>query len=308
MVLRSQMQSSPYYTHRQFMIDRYGEQLQRVPVDLGFGCPNRTPEGKGGCWFCAEDGGRAIQTQHATSIEEQIDTAITFARERYDAKRFMGYCQAYSGTFASPQAQRACYEQILSYAHFDAFTIGTRPDCLTDETLSLLKSLSEKTDLWVELGVQTSNDKSLKRVNRGHDWACSQAAILRLHAAGIPCGVHAIFGFPGETEADYHKTAADLAELPISGIKFHNLHIIRNTRLAEMYIEAPFPLLDEHDYAEAVIDAIRLMPADIPIMRLQSDTAKEELIAPQWQMKKCQFTDYVTLQMEKRGLRQGDAR
>lgn len=300
------MYDTPYYTHRQFMIDRYGEPLQRVPIDLDLGCPNRTPAGKGGCWFCAEHGGRAIQTQHSTSIEDQIDTAIRFARERYGANRFMGYCQAYSGTFASPQEQRSFYERILAYRSFDAFTIGTRPDCLDEDTIELLKELSKQTDLWIELGVQSSNDDALRRINRGHDWACSKDAIIRLRAAGIHCGVHVIFGLPGETDDDYHQTAVDLAALPISGIKFHNLHVIRNTILAEAYATAPFPLLDEHDYAEAVIDGIRLMPADIPIMRLQSDTAKEDLIAPHWQMKKSQFRDYVALQMTKRGWVQGD--
>jgi radical SAM protein (TIGR01212 family) len=300
------MYSTPYYTYREFMIDRYGEALQRVPVDVGFGCPNRDSEGRGGCSFCAEDGGRSMQTRQATTIEDQIDSAVAFARERYGAKRFMGYCQAYSGTFATLEEQQSCYERILSHTHFDAFTIGTRPDCLSDETLSLLKWIAKKTDLWIELGVQTANNETLSRINRGHDWESSKDAIIRLDAAGIPCAVHLIFGFPGESEADYHHTAVEIAKLPIKGIKFHNLHVIRNTILAEAYATAPFPLLDEHDYAEAVIDGIRLMPADIPIMRLQSDTAKEDLIAPHWQMKKSQFRDYVALQMTKRGWVQGD--
>jgi len=300
------MQTAPYYTYRQFMLDRYGAQLQRVPIDLGFGCPNRELDGSGGCAFCAEDGGRAQQTQRAGGWMQQVAMAIDFARERYGADRFMGYCQAYSGTFAPASRQRSIYADILTHTQFDAFTIGTRPDCLDNETIAFLKELQTKTDLWVELGVQTVHNKTLARINRGHDWACSRHAIGQLDAAGIPCTVHVIYGLPGETETDYHETAAALAALPIRGIKLHNLHIVKATRLAAEYLQTPFPLLDEHDYAEAVIDTIRMLPPDIPIMRLQTDTPDEDLIAPRWQMKKGQFIDYVERQMQKRGVRQGD--
>ena len=300
------MQASPYYTYRQFMLDRYSAQLQRIPIDLGFGCPNRELDGRGGCSFCPEDGGRAQQTLQAGDWKEQVDMAIAYAQERYGAARFMGYSQAFSATFAPTSRQRDIYAQILSHTHFDAFTIGTRPDCLDEETVAFLKELQPRTDLWIELGVQTVHDKTLDRINRGHDWACSRDAILRLDALGIPCGVHVIYGLPGETEEDYHQTAAALAALPIKGIKLHNLHAVKGTRLAVEYLESPFPLLDEHDYAEAVINAIRLMPPDIPIMRIQTDTADEDLIAPRWHMKKGQFIDYVELQMRKRGIFQGD--
>jgi radical SAM protein (TIGR01212 family) len=288
------------------MIDRYGEPLQRVPIDAGFGCPNRDEDGGGGCLFCAEDGGRAVQTRRAGEWRDQIDTAVKFARDRYGAEKFMGYCQAYSGTFASYDEQSEFYRNVLDYRSFDAFSIGTRPDCLPPQTIELFQELASKTDLWVELGVQTFNDATLLRVNRGHGRDCSIEAVEKLHDAGINCAVHLIFGLPGEVDADYHESAAVASNLPISGIKFHNLHIIRNTQLAKEYFKKPFTLLDEHDYAEAVIDAIRMMPPDIPIMRLQTDTLKENLIAPHWLMKKGQFADYLQLQMKKRGFRQGD--
>jgi len=306
MLHESGMQTTPYYTYRQFMLDRYGTQLQRVPIDIGFGCPNRELDGSGGCAFCAEDGGRSQQTLRAEGWEQQVAMAIDFARERYGADRFMGYCQAYSGTFAPASRQREIYAEILEHTRFDAFTIGTRPDCLDDHTIAFLQELQSQTDLWIELGVQTMHDKTLDRINRGHDGACSRRAIEQLDATGIPCAVHVIYGLPGETEENYHETAAALAALPIKGIKIHNLHIVKGTRLATEYLESPFPLLDEHDYAEAVIDAIRLMPPDIPIMRLQTDTSDDSLVAPRWQMKKGQFIDYVERQMRKRGARQGD--
>ena len=234
--------------------------------------------------------------------------AIAFARERYGAARFMGYCQAYSGTYGALSRQTAFYREVLEYAPFEAFAIGTRPDCLPPETIELFRELARKTDLWVELGVQTASNETLRRINRGHTWECSRDAILRLNDAGIPCAVHLIFGLPGETEEDYCYSVSAVAELPISGIKFHNLHIVRGTRLAEMFLRSPFELLDEHDYAEAVIDGIRRLSPEVAVMRLQTDTLAENLLAPHWLMKKGQFADYVKRQMKKRGLRQGDLR
>jgi len=298
--------NQPYYIYRQFMIDRYGEVLQRIPIDPGFGCPNRNADGSGGCLFCAEDGGRAIQTRTAESWREQIDMALQFARDRYGAQKFMGYCQAYSGTHADYEQQANFFRHVLDYGNFTAFTIGTRPDCLPPKTLELFKELAEKTDLWIELGVQTVHNQTLAHIRRGHTWEVSRNAIQCLSDLGISCAVHLIFGLPGEDESDWHATAQAIAALPIRGIKFHNLHIIKGTALAAYYSKKPFPVLDEHDYAEVLIDAIARMPPDIPVMRLQTDTPSNELIAPRWQMKKGQFTDYVAHQMRRRGIRQGD--
>jgi len=297
-----------YYSYREFMLRRYGEPLQRVPIDSGFGCPNRNADGSGGCSFCAEDGGRAVQTLRAGDWREQIDAAKAFARERYGATRFMGYCQAYTGTNAAVNVQADFFRSVLEYGEFEAFTIGTRPDCLPPATIELFRKLREKVDLWVELGVQTANDATLRRINRGHTWESSRRAIEQLHAAGIPVAVHLIFGLPGESEEDWRVSSAAVAALPISGIKFHNLHIVRGSELERQYLSEPFELPDEHDYAEAVIYAIRLLPQDVPVMRLQSDTLPQNLLAPHWMMKKGQFADYVKLQMERRGLRQGDLR
>jgi radical SAM protein (TIGR01212 family) len=288
------------------MLEHYGEQLQRIPIDPGFGCPNRDINGKGGCTFCAEDGGRAIQTLKAGNWREQISTAVEFARDRYGARRFIGYVQAYSGSFAVPGELNKFFSEVLAYARFEAFIIGTRPDCLPPATLALLKKLAERTELWIELGIQTARNATLERINRGHTWEQSREAVLRLHNAGIKCTAHLIFGLPGEDENDFRHSAEAIAALPVSGIKFHNLHIIKGTALADEFMKNPFPVMDEHDYAEVLIDAISRMPPHIPIMRLQSDTPAERLIAPRWQMKKGQFADYLALQLRKRNIHQGD--
>ncbi len=288
------------------MIDHYGAPLFRVPIDPGLGCPNRRRDGTGGCTFCAEDGGRAVQLRDAQTIRDQIDQAILFARRRYHAKRFMAYVQAYTGTFASASDQRELLVSILEEFPFDALSIGTRPDCISDETCDLLAAVNREVETWVELGVQTTHDHTLMRIQRGHDWACSRHAILRLHEEGLRVVAHVILGLPGETEADMMKTAERLAELPLDGIKIHNLHIIRGTRLEEEFREAAVSVYDESDYAELLIEFLRRLPPSLPIMRLCTDTPAEALVAPRWFMSKGEFREFIRKQMITGGWRQGD--
>ncbi len=297
---------NPFYTYKQFMIDQYGEALFRVPIDLEFGCPNRNPDGSGGCTFCPENGARSQQTLNSDSIEAQVHDAVEFSRRRYRAKKFMAYFQAYTSTFATASAQRNLYERVLLNEKFDAVSIGTRPDCLSNETLDYLCELNRSMEVWVELGVQTTNDETLKKINRGHTWEQSREAILKLNERGLKVAVHVILGFDGETATDFKNTAESLAKLPIDGIKIHNLHLISGTQLARDFEQKPFHLFGPHEYAEHVIDFIRRMPSNIPIMRISTDTPDSNLIAPIWDMEKGQFLEYVTQQMIFREYVQGD--
>ncbi len=295
---------SPYLQYKDYMKARYGEPLFRVPIDFGLGCPNREADGSGGCTFCNERGARAIQTLEKESVEEQMTEAIRFARDRYGAKKYMAYIQAFSATFEKDQQQK--YRDLLDAFDFAAISIGTRPDCLTPQAYEFLVELSQHIEVWVELGVQTVHDRTLERINRGHDWAASETAIQRLHECGIKVAVHVILGLPGETSADFQQTADTLAALPIDAVKIHNLHIEKGTVLAtEDWLEA-CPTFMEHEFAEHLMVFIRRMPPDIPIMRLTTDTPDESLIAPKWHMAKGQFKDYVIQQMVCREWRQGD--
>ncbi len=295
---------SPYLQYKEFMRERYGEPLFRVPIDFNLGCPNRELDGSGGCTFCNVRGSAAVQTIGKNTVEEQMAEAIRFARERYGAKKFMAYIQAFSATFG--ESQQPMYLDLLDAFDFTAVSIGTRPDCLTPQAYDFLVELNKHIEVWVELGVQTVHDKTLERVNRGHDWASSELAIQKLHELGIKVAVHAILGLPGETAEDFQKTAVTLAALPIDAVKIHNLHIEKGTTLALEHALSPLPVLMEYDFAEHLIDFIRRMPPHIPIMRLTTDTLDEELIAPKWHMAKGQFKDYVIQQMICREWRQGD--
>ncbi len=296
----------PYLSHKAHMQSVYGEALFSVPVNVEFGCPNRERDGSGGCSFCPEHGARAAQIADANSVEEQIQKALSFAKRRYNASSFALYIQAYTGTFASLIKQKETYEKLLSLYPFRALHVGTRPDCLGESTLEYLAELNQSIDVVVELGVQSLHDASLKRINRGHDAACSLEAIKRLQDKGLMVYAHLIIGLPHETPALWKESVQGLVDAGIDGIKFHNLHVIENTDLAREFSQNPFALLSEYEYAEALIELLRFIPSHIPILRLATDTPEHELIAPKWHMAKGQFGEYVAQTMRYRGIRQGD--
>ena len=296
----------PFLSHKAYMQSTYGEALFSIPVNLEFGCPNRKSDGSGGCSFCPEHGARAAQIADAKSVEEQIEKGVAFAKKRYKAQKFALYIQAYTGTFTSLVNQKEVYEKLLSLYAFDALHIGTRPDCLTSGTLEYLHELNQKIDVVVELGVQSLHDESLVRMNRGHDAASSLEAIKRLKEKGLKVYAHLIIGLSDETPAMWKQSLQGVVTAGIDGIKFHNLHVIQNTDLAREYAQNPFALLSEYAYAEALIELLRYVPSNIPILRLATDTPDLELIAPKWHMAKGQFGEYVIQTMRYRGIQQGD--
>lgn len=297
---------TPFFTYKNYMREYYGEVLYSIPVDLDFGCPNRDNDGHGGCTFCPEDGSRAAQSKEAQSVEEQIEHAIAFAQKRYHAKAFALYIQAYTGTFASLIQQQKNYEKLLKIYPFKALHIGTRPDCLSEETLDYLQELSKTIEIRMELGIQSIHDATLRWINRGHDAKASYEAIERLHARHLKVYAHLILGFPQETLAHWQESVDALVNQGIDGLKFHNLHVIKKTALAHSYAMKPFPTLGEYEYAEALMSLLRRIPSSIPILRLATDTPRKDLIAPQWQMSKNGFSEYLVKTMRLRGITQGD--
>jgi len=307
---------NPFVQYKPWMIERYGVPLFRVPVQLASSCPH------GRCAFCSENGSKAQQTQQQESPSDQIEAAIKFSKRRYKAQKLMLYIQAFTADLTDPAQQNQIFQcleptasghgflfQGLENLKFEAISIGTRPDCLPPTALDFLEKLKEQVEVWVELGVQTANDETLKTINRGHDWECSKQAIMSLAGRGIYVAPHVILGLPnadcvGEQNVsdDWRHTAEELAKLPLSGIKIHNLHIMKGTEFAKTLP----PTMNHWEYAEGLIDFLRRIPADIPVMRISTDTPKDQLIAPHWHLEKGQFLDYVIQQMTCRQIRQGD--
>lgn len=294
------------YLYRDYLKERYGEILHRVPVDVSYSCPHRTG-GSGGCLFCAEDGARAPQLGDSKTLEEQLKRSMLFAQRRYAASAFMAYFQSYTNTYMEVAELARLVDRVMAYHPFKALVFGTRPDCLGQEMLSYLKDLNSRIDVWVELGVQTVHDQTLALINRGHDWATSKEAIEQLNQRGIATAVHLIFGLPGEDLSHNLTTIREICGQPIAAIKLHNLHVLKQTGLARLYYEKPFTLFGEYQYAELLCQLLPHIPATLPIIRLTTDSPKEMLVAPQWTMSKGQFRKLLAAQMRNMGVAQGSA-
>lgn len=276
----------------EYLTRKYGSELYRIAIDLPVSCPNRANGGHG-CIYCAEDGNRARHLRRHFSLPEQVEAGREYIRRRYgNDGPYIAYFQSYTNTFAPVEQLRAWYEEVLSLADFKMIIVATRPDCLPDDVLDLLAELNKRCELWVELGVQTSNDATLKLINRGHDFTAVRDAALRLAARDLRIAAHVILGLPGEGPDDYRRTADDLAALPFRAVKLHQLMILRKTPLASgAYSVQP---LNEYEYAAAAVDFLRRLPEDWIVMRLMADADPETVIAPKWWMKKGQFIEYIT--------------
>jgi len=294
----------PFRDYRRYLIERHGRVLYRVPIDLGFGCPHR--HAGGGCTFCGPDASRAAHLTPDMPLEEQVARGIQVAQKRYGAEGFIAYFQAGTATSAPLDLLRERVGTVLAAAPFPVVVVATRPDCLSEPVLDWLGRLRERHEVWVELGVQTCQDRTLLRLNRGHDSACSLAAARALQARGIYVAAHVILGLPGEQTADFVATACRLREGAFAGAKIHNLHIVRGSGLEAPWRRGEIETMDEHAYGEALMEFLRHLPAEWPLMRLAADTPPGELLAPHWWMTKGEFRQYVVTQMQRRGWRQGD--
>ncbi len=291
--------SRKLYFFKDYLIDKFGTPLYRIPVDLPLSCPNRQRNSGQGCIFCAEDGARARHLRHHLNLAEQVRSGIDYVRRRYQGgPPYIAYFQSFTNTNAPVEQLRRYYEEVLALADFRMVIIATRPDCLPPDVLDYLEELKQRYVVWVELGVQTSNDRTLELIKRGHDFAAVRRAVNALVERGIPCAAHVILGLPGEGMEDFLQTARDLAALPFSGIKIHNLLVLKNTPLAKLYADKKdepgwFNINNEYEYADALARFLALIPEEWPLMRLNADAPDEQIIAPKWWMSKGQFLDYL---------------
>jgi radical SAM protein (TIGR01212 family) len=299
---------SVYRDYRTFLRERYGVRTQRVPLDLGLPCPHRDPRtGQGGCSFCGAGQARARHLRPGDSLEDQVRRGVASLQRRFGSEvGLLAYFQAGTATNAEPSRLRDLFGRVLETAPFRGVIVSTRPDCLATEVLDHLEELSTDYDVWVELGIQTAHDPTLERIGRGHDFACSERAVEALNARGIHTAAHVILGLPGETRGHVIATAEALSRLPLEGVKCHNLHIVKGTRLAQAWRNGEVRDLDEHQYLDLLIAFLRRTPADRPVMRLVSNTDPRALLAPRWWMSKAQFTRLLERTMHDRGWYQGD--
>lgn len=300
------MHSSSYRSFRQFLQDRFGQRVHRVALDAGFTCPN--VDGTvtvGGCVYCDNRSFSPNRRLPRRSVRAQIEDGIEILRQRYGAQKFLAYFQAGTNTYAPVEKLKRLYDEALDHPDVVGLMIGTRPDCVAEPVLSLVEQYSR--DRWVclELGLQTIHDRSLRWMNRGHDFACFLDAVKRSQNRGFDLCAHVILGLPGETHDDMLATAEVCASLGLNAIKIHNLHVVKDTPLEAMYRRGEVPMFALDEYIQILCDFLERLPPEMVIHRLSGDAPGEYLIAPLWCRDKSAIVRGVEAEFRRRGTRQG---
>lgn len=277
-----------FNSYNSYLKREFGGRVQKLSIDAGFSCPNR--DGKistGGCTFCCNDAFNPSYCQPAKSVRQQLKEGIEFHKKRYrSAESYLAYFQAYSNTYKPLEELERLYREALSVEGVIGLVIGTRPDCIDEQILEMLQKLSSGTDsyVFIELGIESVYDSTLLRVNRGHSFATTRNAIEMIHSHGFHCGGHLIFGLPSETREMMLNTAKTISELPLSSVKFHQLQIFKDTKMADEYLNhsGDFHLFTLEDYIEFVIDFTERLNPDLVIERFAGEVPPRYLVTKPW--------------------------
>ena len=296
----------PYYTLNRFLKEKFGEKVKKIPLDAGFGCPNRDgTKGYGGCIYCDPKGSGTGLFAKGYSLEEQI--ALFMERfEKKGFRKFILYFQSFCNTYGPIDKLKKAYDLVFLKESIVGMAIGTRPDCINREVVELLKYYKEKgIYVWLELGVQSVHDETLRRINRGHTFEDFLRAHELLKREGFPVVVHVIFGLPGEDREMMLETVKTLARIGIDGIKFHALYIVKGTKMAELYQRGEYKPIELEEYVDLVVSAIAYLPESVVIHRVCSEARPEEILAPLWVSKKMEVINLVRKKFLEKSLYQG---
>lgn len=295
-----------YYSLNTFLKNKFHKKIVKLPIDGGFTCPNRDGTiSFTGCTFCSGRGSGDFAPSNALPIPEQIAESKLLLQNKWKDASYIAYFQAFTNTYGPVPVLQRKFEEALSCEDIVGLAIATRPDCLSEQVLQLLSSLSKKAYLWIELGLQTANEKTACRINRGYQNACFEEAVKKLRQYGIDVVVHTILGLPGETEADIYHTMDYVSSMDIQGIKLQLLHVIKGTPLAALYKKEPFPLPSQDTYIKWIINCIARLRSDIVIHRLTGDGKQNDLIAPLWSLHKRSILNGITQELSRNSIFQG---
>jgi uncharacterized protein len=295
-----------YYAFSRFLRERFGRKVFRVTIDAGFTCPN--VDGSvafGGCVYCDNRSFSPNRRLPRASVREQVSRGIGILQRRYRADRFLAYFQAATNTYAPLEKLRRLYDEALENPQVVGLAIGTRPDCVPDPILDLIQDYARDRYVCLELGLQTIHDRSLDWMNRGHHFDVFVDAVRRCQDRGFDLCAHVILGLPGETHDDMLATAEALAALPVQAVKVHNLHVVRDTPLADMYAKGEARLLERDEYVQVVCDFLERLPPGMVIQRLSGDAPPDYLIAPKWCLDKPALLSAIRAELERRDSWQG---
>jgi len=298
-----------YRSWNEYVKTRYGGRVQKVSVLAGFTCPNRDGLiGKGGCTFCNNDGFTPGYLDPQQSITAQLDHGLDFLRRRYPGtQRYMAYFQSYSNTYGELGRLQGCFEEALAHPAITGLAIGPRPDCLPDNVLDYLAELARSVIIELEIGVESCNDATLARVNRGHTFATSADAIERAAARGLEVTAHVLLGLPGESTESMLDGARLLSALPIHALKLHQLQVVRGTVLARDWQRDPesVPLLGEEECISLLADFIERLSPRILLQRVGSEVPPSQKLAPEWNVRLSELAPRLSAELARRGTWQG---
>lgn len=300
--------NKPYRDFGNFLKELFPFKVQKISINAGFTCPNRDgTKGFGGCTYCNNQTFSPEYCHTEKSVTEQLEEGVRFFSQKYPDMKYLAYFQAYTNTYDELEKLIAKYEEALSYPDIAGLIVGTRPDCMPDDLLDYFAKLAEKKFVLIEYGLESTLDRTLERINRGHTHAESEDAIRRTAGKGIYTGAHLILGLPGESRKEILHHADILSTLPLTTLKLHQLQLIKNTRMAKEQTEHPewFHLYTADEYIELVIDFIERLNPSIVVERFVSQSPKELLIAPDWGLKNYEFTAKVNKRIFERNTRQG---
>ncbi len=287
-----------YNNYNSYLKERYGSRVYRIGLDAGFSCPKT-------CVYCNENGSRSSYTDPNDSIEKQLSGRIEYLKKTKGAAKFIAYFQAFTNTNSPVERLKEVYDKILPFEEIVALSIGTRPDCINTDKLKMIASYKDRYEVWMEYGLQSIHDKTLKAIKRGHDFNDFLKAYNETREFSIPVCVHVIIGLPGETREDMVSSARKLSELKVDGVKIHLLHILKGSELEKRYNDGLVKVLKQKEYVELVCDFLENLSGDIIIQRLTGQGNREEHIAPDWAMDKIGTIQKIEETLRNRGSYQG---
>ncbi len=300
------MALSRYRSLSSWLKERFSGPVRKITIDSGLGCPNRDGTlGVGGCIFCNSRGSGTNAGNRGLSIADQIDQGIEFFSRRYKVNKFIAYFQSYTNTYGNPKLLERLYYLAIQRPEIVGLSIGTRPDCVSDEVIEILSGINKDKPVWLELGLQSIHNRTLKLIARGHEsWVFFKTADRALKR-DLLVVAHIILGLPGETTADTTLTARAVAKSGIHGIKIHPLYVISGTILDEMYRNKKYIPITMKQAIQGSIAVLEVLPPNMVIHRLTSDPHPEELVAPVWMLDKTRVRNALFEEMELRDVFQG---
>jgi radical SAM protein (TIGR01212 family) len=301
--------SLPWNDYSSYIKNIFGVRVQKISVDAGFTCPNRDGQiGTGACIYCTNESFSPFYCSPELSVKEQLEKGIAFFSPKYNTQKYLAYFQSYTNTYGEIEHLKKLYTDALAVEGVVGLVIATRPDCINEEILAMLKEITSGKYLSIEYGAESTNDKTLELINRGHTWQQTVDAVLLTNKYGINCGLHFIIGLPGESKDDFFRHADLISQLPIKTLKIHQMQVLKRTRLEKLYEQNPelFYNLELENYITLISQFISRLNPEIVLERFTSESPKEMIIYPDWKGKKnFEISHMVAAEMKKQNLTQG---